>query len=144
MKKKQLEEDPTNLKAKETNRKRLSLKRQREEDHEQVKQDQNKRQTKHRLINSVHKRLKKFKEETMYNAIFICSCCHRKLFQSNVTKVTKNFTDKITIKKTGLLEKSIEDQQVEINGISNVYICHACKQHLLRGKMPSMSVKNGL
>ena len=80
----------------------------------------------------------------MYNAIFICSCCHRKLFQSNVTKITQNFTDRIDFKKTGLFQKSIQDQQLAINGISNSYICHACKQHLLRGKMPPMSVNNGL
>ena len=123
---------------------RLSMKRKREEDCENVKEDQNKRQTKHRLINSVHKRLKKFKEETMYNAIFICSCCHRKLFHSNVTKILKDFRDKIEGKKEGLLGKSIKEEPVEINGMFNLYICHACKQHLLRGKMPPMSANNGL
>jgi hypothetical protein len=144
--KQQLEEDPTNLKVKENNRnwKRLSLKRHREEDHAKVKENQNKRQTKHRIINSVHKRLKKFKVETMYNAIFICSCCHRKLFNSNVTKLTQDFRDKIEGKKEGLLGKSIQVEYVEINGTLNLYICHACKQHLLRGKMPPMSASNGL
>ena len=142
--KRRLEEDAETLKVQEEGRKRLSRKRLREEDYGKVKENQNKWQTKHRLINSRQKRLKKFRENTMYNAIFVCSCCHRKLFQSNVTKITQNFRDKIDLKKTGLLQKSIEEQQVEINGISNPYICHACKQHLLRGKMPSMSVNNGL
>ena len=142
--KRRLERDAETLKVQEEGRKRLSRKRLREEDYGKVKENQNKWQTKHRLINSRQKRLKKFRENTMYNAIFVCSCCHRKLFQSNVTKITQNFRDKIDLKKTGLLQKSIEEQQVEINGISNPYICHACKQHLLRGKMPSMSVNNGL
>ena len=111
----------TRKKQEENNRKRLSLRRLRNENHAKVKQNQNIWQTKHRQVNSVQKRLKKFKEETMYNAIFICSCCHRKLFESNVTKITQNFTDKITLKKTGLLEKSIEGQQLEINGITIVH-----------------------
>ena len=119
--KRKLELDPSDLKTQENNRKRLSRKRLRNENHAKVKQNQNIWQTKHRQVNSVQKRLKKFKEETMYNAIFICSCCHRKLFESNVTKITQNFTDKITLKKTGLLEKSIEGQQLEINGITIVH-----------------------
>ena len=121
MQKKKTWEDPTNLKAQENNRKRLSLKRLRVEDHAKVKVMQKKWQTKHRIVNSVHKRLKKFKEETMYNAIFICSCCHRKLFHSNVTKITQDFRDKIIGKKEGLLGKSIQVEYVEINGILNLY-----------------------
>ena len=105
-KKRRLEEDPANLKANENNRKRLSLKRLREENHAKVKEDQKKRVTKHRLVNLVQERLKKFKEETMYNAIFIC----RKLFHSNVTKITHDFRDKIKGKKEGLFDKSIKEE----------------------------------
>ena len=84
------------------------------------------------------------KDRRSSNAIFICSCCHRKLFHSNVTKITQDFRDKIKGKKEGILSKSIKGEYVEINGILNLYICHTCKQHLLRGKMPPMSASNGL
>ena len=81
----------------------------------------------------------------MYNAIFICSCCHRKLFFSNVTKLTQNLKGKIDSKKKDLLEHSItEEIEIEINGVLSSYLCHACKQHLMKGKLPPMSVKNGL
>ena len=108
--KRKTEEDPEHLRNEENKRKGLSLKKQRMENHEKVKENQNKRKSKTRLVDSRNTRLKNFRENTMYNAIFICSCCHRKLFQSNVTKLTENIKEKIKAKKKDLLRQSIQEE----------------------------------
>ena len=95
------------------------------------------------------KRLMKFLKKTMFNAIFTCMCCHRNLFECNVVKFTLELFEKIEAKKPGLYKKSIELREskpleVEINGKKSSYICFACKNHLLSGKLPPMSVFNGL
>ena len=70
-------------------RKRLSLGKKRAEDNKKVKLDQNKRQKNVRAINTAQDRLKNFREATKYNAIFICTCCHQRMFQSNVQEFNK-------------------------------------------------------
>ena len=93
--KRQIGEDPEKLRIEENKRKGLSRKRQRVENHYEVKENQKKWKSKSRLVDSRKTRLKKFRENTMYNAIFVCSCCHRKLFHSNVTKLTENLKGKV-------------------------------------------------
>ena len=68
--KQNLEVDPEGTRNEERKRKGLSMKRQRQNDPEKFKEDQRKRQMKSKLIDSEMKRLKKFKERTMLNAIF--------------------------------------------------------------------------
>ena len=34
--------------------------------------------------------------------------------------------------------------EVEINGQKSSYLCYACKNHLISGRLPPMSVMNGL
>ena len=86
----------------------------------------------------------------MYNAIFTCCCCQRNLFECNVSKLTPNFISAIETKKPGIFESAIELDfenepiTVNINGEKLPYICHACKNHLKKGKLPPMSAKNGL
>ena len=81
----------------------------------------------------------------MYNAIFTCSCCQRNLFDSNVNKFDDKLKSQIELKKPGLIKKAIEYYvEININGKEAFYICHACKSHLKRGKLPPMSAKNGL
>jgi hypothetical protein len=115
--KRKLVEDPVNLKLNERQRKGLSIKKLRAVNTKIVQENQNKRQRTCRLVNSSKKRLKWFRKNTMYNAIFVCSCCHRKLFKSNVTHCNFNLRNKIEAKKPGLFDRSMEEHPVEINGI---------------------------
>ena len=85
----------------------------------------------------------------MYNAIFTCMCCHRNLFECNVSKFTTKLLAEIETKKPGIYQRSIETVNslpitVDINGTKESYICIACKKHLRGGKLPPMSAKNGL
>ena len=89
--KRNLEVDPEEKKNKETKKKSLSRKRQRLNDPQKLKEDEQRRQMKSRLIDSEKKRLRRFQERTMFNAIFTCICCQRNLFECNVIK----FRDKL-------------------------------------------------
>ena len=51
---------------------------------QQVKEDKKSRQQKQRRIENKSDRLKRFREATMYNAIYICTCCQQRMFHSNV------------------------------------------------------------
>ena len=53
-------------------------------------------------------RLREFKEATKYNAIFICSCCHRRLFQHNVQVITQKLKDDINGRKLNHYENCID------------------------------------
>ena len=64
-------------KVKEQRRNEKAAKRQklRAVDEEKVKHDQNKWQRNHRNVMNKSDRLRQFREATMFNAIFICTCC---------------------------------------------------------------------
>ena len=89
--------------------------------------------------------MREFKEATKYNAIFICSCCHRRLFHSSVDIITQKLKDRINEKKAGHFRDCI-DMEIEtaINGRTDCYICKTCISHMKAKKMPPMSVKNKL
>ena len=115
--KRKVEDDPEHLKSDEIKRKRLSRNKQRVLNPEKVKEDQRKWQKRSRLVDSQKKRLQKFREHTMLNAIFTCSCCQRNLFDCNVCKLDFKLITKIEGKKTGIFEKSIESQiEINVNG----------------------------
>ena len=101
-----------------------------------------KRQNKCRIVDSQNTRLKKFRERTMYNAIFTCTCCQRNLFDCNVSGFDDKLITQIETKKPGLFERAIEYRiEINVNGKLSSYICHACKKHLKAGKLPPMSAK---
>ena len=143
--KRRMDENPEILLSAEKEKKGLSRKKQRKVNPEKVKEDQRKWQNKTRLVNSEKQRLKKFRERTMFNAIFTCSCCQRNLFQCNVSKFDAKLITAIETKKRGLYKRAIEnDIEINVNGKLSSYICHACRKHLKSGKLPPMSAKNGL
>ena len=96
-------------------------------------------------------RARKFKRAVMLADIFICSCCERRLFEQNVIALG-DLREKVESKKAGLFDRCIPVLKekalvcITINGrtTENHYICHACKGHLLKGKMPPMCAENGL
>ena len=134
------------VKRDQTNRKRLSLSKKRVEDNKRVKYDQNCQQENHRRIENAKDRLKEFKEATKYNVIFICTCCHQRMFESNVQLFTDALKEKINSQMPGLTKKCIEEPliQTTVNGNAQCYICKTCVRHLKLKKMPPMSTMNGL
>ena len=98
-------------------------------------------------------RIFNFKKSVMFGPIFICSCCHRTLFENGVSKITDDFKRKIDEKHKILYSKVIPPKQeqyikIVVNGnlqpYSGLYICHTCKNTLMAGRMPAMAVQNGL
>ena len=147
--KRKIEEDAGSVHINEQKRKNLSRNKQRMEDPEKLKENQNMWQQKYRLVDSEKKRLRKFKRNTMFNAMFTCICCQRNLFECNVNIFTTKLRAEIEAKKPGLFSRAIElfDSKpivVNINGTATSYICLACKKHLRKGKLPPMSAMNGL
>ena len=45
-----------------------------------------------------------FNEEVIFGPIFICSCCHRKLYENGVTKLTAEMKEAFEGKKSQHLE----------------------------------------
>ena len=84
------------------NEERIRIERKRQEDEQKVKDHQNKRQKIHRSVTNKSDRLRQFREATMYNAIFICTCCQQRMFNSNVRLYTdelkEDFERKIIVK----------------------------------------------
>ena len=99
------EKYPEKTKKDQANRKRLSMSKKRGEDNKKVKHDQNQWQADHRHVENAMDRLKEFKDATLFNAIFICTCCHQRMFQSNVQFFTDNIKEKINSKAPGLIQK---------------------------------------
>ena len=89
-------------------------------------------------------RLKKFRNAVKYGAIFVCISCEQRLFENGVTTVTEHFRQSVNSKRSGLFEECVTEEDQEIDGKKVHYICHTCKETMKRGKMPAMSVKNGL
>ena len=100
---------------------------------------------KRRRLWKAEDRLKEFKEATKYNAIFICSCCHRRLFHSNVEIITQKLKDNINDRKAGHFRDCVEtDIETPVNGKYDCYICKTCTGHMKAKKMPPMSTMNKL
>ena len=97
----EVDPDPVSTRSEENKKRRLSRKKQRENNPEKVKENQSKWQKSSRLIDSEKKRLKRFKERTMMNAIFTCSCCQRNLFDCNVCKLDAKLITAIETKRRG-------------------------------------------
>ena len=106
---KQRAEDENKVKETQNKHSKLSLGKRKIEDHQKLKDNQNTRQEKCRRIINECDRLRDFKNATKYNAIFICTCCHQRMFQSNVQLYTSELKNKINEKKTGHTEACIEE-----------------------------------
>jgi hypothetical protein len=98
-----------------------------------------------------HGRARKFRRAVMLGDIFVCSSCERELFESNVDTID-GLKEKVEKKKPGLFRKCIPRLKPQakltltIDGkkTEHHYICKACKDHMLKGKMPPMCAENGL
>ena len=90
-------------------------------------------------------RLRDFRNATMYNAIFICNCCHRRLFIENVEMITSELISSLNKAKEGIFRRSTDEKiEIFLNGKKNGYVCKTCLKHMKAKRMPPMSVKNRL
>ena len=140
------EKDPVHLKQTQVKKNRLHISKRKSQNHDNLKSDQTTRQQKHRKIANAADRLNAFKESTLHNAIFICTCCHQRMFKSNVRIFTSELVEQINSKKTGLIDLCIEYPTIptKIDGQNKSYICLTCVKHMKNQKMPPMSTKNSL
>ena len=138
--------DENKVKELGASRQRLSLCKRKAEDHQSLKNDQNTWQNKHRKIETASDRLCAFKDATLYNAIFVCTCCHQRMFRSNVRIFTTELENQINREEPGLCDKCIEKPNIltEIDGQYKCYICLTCVRHMKNQKLPPMSEKNNL
>ena len=138
--------DNENVKNKQNKRKGLSLSRKRKADNKKVKLDQNSRQRTVRNINNAQDRLQNFREATQFNAIFVCTCCHIRCFESNIQEFNTKLQDEIKSKAHNIIQESIALPWIYStkNGKNECFICKTCAKYLKQNKMPPMSSLNGL
>ena len=84
------------------------MQKKRKEDNQKIKNDQTKRVRIH--VASKSERLKAFREATMYNAIFICTCCQQRMFQSNVRLYTDELKEEINGKMHEHISNCVEKE----------------------------------
>ena len=94
-------ENAQKVKLDQTERTKLSRNKRKSDNPGALSSYEKEVQKKKRRLWSASDRLKEFKEATKYNAIFICSCCHRRLFYSNVEVITDRLKSTINEKKPG-------------------------------------------
>ena len=148
------------MKSSQVDWKSKSRKRQ-QDSGSNLKVIQNAWQAKHRKTESAADRLKEFREATMLGPIFICISCHMKLFKTNVRECTQDLLDTIDAKIP--LSDCIHDLNVftyieleyshlrvpasyklSTDYAKKRYICNTCCTYLKKGKLPPVSVMNGL
>ena len=112
-------------------------------------------------LTNAQERLRRFKTQTRFGPIFVCSCCKRKLFQHQVKKIDiEAFKQTVESKNVGLFalcinscidnNKSTEHNTRSLEALSTNeldlenFICKGCKGAMDRGKMPKMCYNNGL
>ena len=93
------ETDNQKVKDDQNRWKRLSRNKRKLEDPKGLSKYEIEVQKKKRRLWSAEDRLREFREATKYNAIFICSCCHRRLFEANVQVITQKLKDNINARK---------------------------------------------
>ena len=127
---------------------------------ELAKKDANRKQVKREYENC----FQKFAKAVKYGPIFICACCHRKLFEQSVLVLDEAFREKLDEKHPDLFEMAVHDESADngpnyksdvelwnevkvnkdFNDKGNHYITSVCKNYLLYGGFPSNSHKNKL
>ena len=146
------DEDEEGVKENQRKYQKILRASQKEKNPEKVKEQQNKLKRKERMVDTEDQRARRFQLAIMYGPIFPCVSCERRLFHNNMT-TTDGLEEKVENKKEGLFRKCLPRLKqemmvkIEIQGkktTEKYYICHACKKHLLNGKMPPMCAENGL
>ena len=97
-----------------------------------------------RFSKSATERLQDFRSSIENGCIFICVCCNRRCFDSNIVEYNEQFIANIEEDYPDLLKRCVQSISESNSVQGKQYICHTCKNYLKRGKMPPMSTRNGL
>ena len=90
-------------------------------------------------------RIKLFRKVVSHGCNFICVCCHKRNFKTNVQIYTEKFKADVKKKNPDALKKSIPEPLIEKDKhMKNHYLCKACVNQLRKGNTPPQSVLNGL
>ncbi|XP_062606132.1 uncharacterized protein LOC134267940 [Saccostrea cucullata] len=92
-----------------------------------------------------------FKKNAMEGPDFVCTCCHRLLFKSQVQTCERQMYEKSesarTISNICLLDKYLHecsDSCPEACTKSSLWICYTCHRKILSGKAPAEAAANGM
>ena len=108
---------------------------------------------KSRSNRSSDERIKQFKRSVKYGPIFICCCCDQLMFENGVARIDDSTMIQLDNKFSkeelkNIFRNTLESDEylIKIDERQNPerYLCLTCKRILLKGKLPSMSVANGL
>ena len=103
-----------------------------------------------RILKTSADRISDFKKAVRYGPIFPCCCCEQLMFQNGVVKFEKSLLDliqsKCAMKENSLFTDVFGDKlvdksyrvSIEAKSESSAFLCHTCKKHLMKGKMPPM------
>ena len=94
-------------------------------------------------VKDEEQRRKRFIESIKRGRIFECVCCHRKMFDTGVSKLSQGFKEEYESDFCQTFKDSIgnvETRQVD----GHFYWCTTCKTYITKGKIPPMSNQNNL
>ena len=108
------------------------------------KNNKNVRKCKENKLRTMEGRIAAFRRSVRYGAIFPCVCCHRVMFEQQVSKYSGKV--KIAIESVeGLFESAIGQLDRVRKVFGDYYLCSTCKSYLCKKKtMPPMSHLNNL
>ena len=138
--------------------------KQRENDEQKLMEKNRDMKRNSRRNETENQRLKVFLQATMHNAVFICTCCHIRSFQSNVLQFTNSLKEKISSKYPNILkmclnikcpilsnfqtqhpqEKWPDYYRDDEKSMRKEFICKTCLKYLRNNKMPPSCQKNSL
>ena len=100
---------------------------------------------------SAQQRFNSFKTATKYGPIFICCCCHRRLFRQSVVQFKENIKQSILKEAPQILDRCIytdgkiaERLLVDIGKDPQAWLCATCRIYLKQNRMPPMCSQNNL
>ena len=97
---------------------------------------------------TAQKRQEKFFQTVKYGPIFICICCHRKLFETGVKEIKdmRVFIEELDMIRECLFDDVIgsESLRSDFFVMNSYFVCLTCDKYIKRGKLPPMSNQNKL
>ena len=102
------------------------------------------KRTKSKLSRSAEHRINDFRNSVQNGCIYICVCCNRNCYKSNVTEYSKTLIEGINKNHPTILQKWVPACESSDAFQGKHYICNTCKKYLTKGRGPPMSVLNGL
>ena len=147
-KRKQIE-DPNKVKEDAKRRKASEREKMEEEERKEKERKQKASQRSRMDPENESDRLKKFLEDTLFGAVFICLCCQQKHFQTNIQIFTPKVREGIKIPLKECIEKmkmtygSMSSPKLPQNA-QDQFICKTCLGYMKKRKVPPTSAMNGL